>query len=44
MAIIYPDFDTIKLLKVPPTAGELHLLKKLEKNLDDSYEVFFNHF
>lgn len=44
MAIIYPDFDTIKLLKVPPTAGELHLLKKLEKNLDDSYEVFFQPF
>ncbi|MEZ7766120.1 NERD domain-containing protein [Haemophilus parahaemolyticus] len=44
MAIIYPDFDTIKFLKVPPTAGELHLLRKLEKLLDDSYEVFFQPF
>ncbi|MFZ7187177.1 NERD domain-containing protein [Avibacterium avium] len=44
MAIIYPDFSIINLLKVKPTDGELHLLRQLEKNLDDSYEIFFQPF
>ncbi len=42
MAIIYPTLENIQRLKVEPTLGEIHLVKYLEKNLDDSYEVFFN--
>lgn len=42
MAIIFPDIDNIKRLKVPPTEGELHLVLYLSTALDDTYEVFFN--
>lgn len=41
MAKFYPDFKEISELKVPPTEGELHLLKYLGENLDDSFEVYF---
>ena len=41
MAIIYPNIENIKRLKVKPTEGEWHLIKFLESNLDDSYEVFY---
>jgi hypothetical protein len=44
MAIIYPDIETIKNLRQEPTEGELNLLYFLEKNLDDSYEVFYQPF
>ncbi|WP_334031163.1 nuclease-related domain-containing DEAD/DEAH box helicase [Alteromonas sp. P256] len=42
MATIYPTLENIQRLKVPPTDGELHLVKYLEENLDETYEVFFN--
>ena len=44
MAIIYPQLENILRFKVKPTNGELHLVKFLQKNLDNSYEVFFNPF
>lgn len=42
MAKFYPDFETILLMKVPPTKGELHLLNFLKNNYNDEYEVYFN--
>lgn len=42
MAIIFPDFDNISRLKVPPTEGELALLHYLAEKLDDNFEIFFN--
>lgn len=42
MATIYPTLENIQRLKVPPTDGELYLVKYLEQNLDETYEVFFN--
>lgn len=42
MAVLYPDFETILISKVKPEPGELHLLKYLVKNLDDSFEIYFN--
>jgi hypothetical protein len=44
MAILYPDINTIKKSKVPPTDGELKLLSFLNQNLNDSYEIFFQPF
>lgn len=44
MALIYPDFQTISKLRVPPTEGEFSLLEYLSANLDSTYEVFFNPF
>lgn len=44
MATLYPDIDTIKKSKVPPTDGELKLLTFLNQNLDNSYEIFFQPF
>lgn len=44
MAIFYPSLNEIKLLKVKPEVGELHLLNFLNSILDDHYEVFFNAF
>jgi|694.fasta_scaffold34784_2 hypothetical protein len=41
MAILNPDIDTIQRLRQKPTEGELHLLRFLNENLDDSFEVFF---
>ena len=42
MATFYPSIETIKKLKVQPTAGERALLNFLWSTLDDSYEVYFN--
>ena len=42
MARIYPSLENIYRLKVTPTNGELHLVKYLEQNLDETYEVYFN--
>ena len=42
MAILYPNLETIINGKVKPEPGELHLLKYLINNLDDSYEIYFN--
>src|SRR5690554_219123 len=42
MAILYPDIENIRKLRVAPTEGEWTLIKFLQQNLDDSYEVFFN--
>jgi len=42
MAILYPDLETIINGKVKPEPGELHLLKYLINNLDDTYEIYFN--
>ena len=41
MAKLYPDFETIKKLRVKPTEGEWTLLEFLFKNLDDNYEIYF---
>lgn len=43
MAKFYPDFENIKKLKQPPTAGELHALEILA-GLPDAYEVYFQPF
>lgn len=42
MATFYPTIDKIKTFKVQPTSGELALLNFLEKNLDDTFQVYFN--
>ena len=42
MAILYPNLETIINAKVKPEPGELHLLKFLIANLNDTFEVFFN--
>ena len=42
MALFYPTIENIQRLKVPPTEGEWALLHFLERNLDDSFEVYFN--
>ena len=44
MAIFYPSLDEVKLLKVKPEDGELHLLNFLNSALDNNYEIFFNSF
>ena len=42
MAKLYPDFENIDRLTVPPTDGERHLLMVLCDMLGDTYEVYFN--
>lgn len=42
MALIYPNLDNIKRLKVRPTEGEWVLVNFLNENLDNTYEIFFN--
>lgn len=42
MATLIPTFDKILLQKVKPEEGELHLLNFLDRELDDSFEVYFN--
>ena len=44
MALIYPKYEEILKLKVPPTEGELKLLNFLKDNLNDEYEIFFQPF
>ncbi|CAM2832390.1 Type III restriction enzyme, res subunit [Flavobacterium succinicans] len=42
MATLIPSYEKILSLKVKPEDGELHLLKFLDSNLDESFEVYFN--
>ncbi len=42
MAIFDPSINDILIGKVKPEPGELHLLRFLEKTLDDNYEVYSN--
>lgn len=42
MAKLFPSIAKILMMKVPPTEGELTLLRFLESYLDDSFEVYFN--
>ena len=44
MAHFIPSLDTIKQFRVQPTEGEWTLLRFLETNLDDAFEVYFNPF
>lgn len=44
MAIIYPSYEEIKSLKVPPTEGENAIIDFLLNNLSDEYEIFFQPF
>ena len=44
MAIIYPKYETIKNLKVPPTEGEIKMIDFLLENLNDEYEIYFQPF
>lgn len=42
MAQFIPSLDTIEQFRVQPTEGEWALLRFLESNLDDTFEVYFN--
>ncbi|WP_096025749.1 NERD domain-containing protein [Campylobacter lanienae] len=42
MAKLFPSLDEIRNGRVKPQAGELYLLETLIKELDDTYEVYFN--
>lgn len=42
MAILIPSFEEITTLKVRPEEGELHILKFIANNLDNSFEIYFN--
>ena len=44
MATLIPTIEKILTMKVKPEEGELHLLKFLDKELDSSFEVYFNPF
>lgn len=44
MAILSPSLEVINRQKVKPTEGELALLDFLLKNLDDTYEIYFQPF
>lgn len=44
MATLYPDIDEIKKLKPYPTEGELSLINKLSRELNDSYNIYFQPF
>lgn len=44
MAILNPPYETIKKLRQRPTIGEWFLLDFLIRNLDDSFEIFFQPF
>ena len=44
MAIIYPTYENILKLKVPPTEGELKLIDFLLESLNDEYEIYFQPF
>jgi hypothetical protein len=41
MAILFPNLDNIKHLKVQPEEGEIALLEFLYSNLDNTYEIYF---
>jgi hypothetical protein len=42
MATLIPSYNKILSFKVKPTEGEMHLLKFLDNNLDNTFEVYFN--
>ena len=42
MAKLIPTIEHILKMRVPPTEGELALLRFLDANLDNSFEVYFN--
>ncbi|PIQ21355.1 MAG: nuclease [Cytophagales bacterium CG18_big_fil_WC_8_21_14_2_50_42_9] len=42
MALLTPSLDEIFKLKVKPEEGEIHILKFLLNNLDNTFEVYFN--
>ena len=44
MAKVFPTYEIIKTLKVPPTTGELKLIDFLIENLNDEYEIYFQPF
>ena len=44
MAIFDPSLEIINKFNVKPTDGEEHLLKFLQRNLDDTYEIYFQPF
>ena len=44
MAKIFPTFENIKRLKVPPTDGEWYLLNYFAKNLPENIEIYFQPF
>lgn len=44
MATLIPSYEKILSLKVKPEEGELHLLKFLDSELDETFEVYFNPF
>ena len=44
MAQIFPSFENIQRLKVPPTEGELFLLNYLVDKFDENVEVYFQPF
>ena len=42
MANLIPSLEKILLQRVKAEEGELHLLKFLDSQLDNSFEVYFN--
>jgi len=42
MATLIPSYEKVLTMKVKPEEGELFLLKFLDKELDSSFEVYFN--
>lgn len=44
MATLIPSYEKILSLKVKPEEGELHLLKFLDSELDESFDIYFNPF
>lgn len=44
MATLIPSYEKVLTMKVKPEEGELYLLQFLNKELDSSFEVYFNPF
>ena len=44
MALLNPTFEVINRLRVPPTEGELYLVKFLSSILDDNYQIYYQPF
>ena len=44
MATLIPSYEKVLTMKVKPEEGELYLLQFLDKELDSSFEVYFNPF
>jgi len=43
MANFFPSLEIIDQLTVKPTEGESFLLNRLAQELDDTFDVYFNH-